>query len=386
MLKLRIKWLKVVCCCLCASFVGCAAPREANPAPMSGAPGSIISSVPVAAPTGASAWRIRYVSTNMDGKRIEVAGVVIAPSSKSKNRPVIGYAHGTVGIAEKCAPSTRDPQFKYISGLQDMNARGFVVAATDYPGLGSMGPHPYLVGISEGRAVLDAVRAARHISAASASARFVPYGYSQGGHAALFAGQLAKSYAPELQMVGIAAGAPPTDLYETIKFHIEQNRNRLLAAYLLSSWSSFYHLPVEQILEKRSIPAVRLAAQTCIFTKLESGVAILHNFNLGSKFLNERMHSNAAWNKRFAENTPRVVSGSPYFLAQGLTDTIVPQNDTSAYVRRACSNGNRVAYSRFAGLGHIAADADAAKSAVAWISARFKGSPALSDCASNVPR
>ncbi len=358
----------------------------ANPASMPGPPGSIVSSVPVAAPGAASAWRIRYVSTGLDGKRIEVTGVVIAPNSSGKNKPVIGYAHGTLGIAERCAPSSRDPKFTYITGLQDMIAHGFVVAATDYPGMGTTGPHPYLVGVSEGRAVLDSVRAARRIAAAGASARFIPWGYSQGGHAALFAGQLAGTYAPELQMAGIAAGAPPTDLYETIKFHIDQNRNRLLAAYLLSAWSSVYHLHLEEVLDKRSISALRLAARSCLGTRLDAVFAALHNVNLGSKFLNERMHSNVAWNRRFAENSPGIVSRAPYFVAQGLTDTIVPPNDTNAYVKRACSNGNRVAYARFAGMGHIAADADAAKSAVAWISARFKGSPALSDCASNVPR
>ena len=38
---------------------------------------------------------------------------------------------------------------------------GYVVAATDYEGLGTPGVHPYLVGESEGRSVLDAARAAR---------------------------------------------------------------------------------------------------------------------------------------------------------------------------------------------------------------------------------
>ena len=49
-----------------------------------------------------------------------------------------------------------------IWGLADMLARGYVVVATDYPGLGVPGQiHPYLIGVSEGRAVLDSVRAAR---------------------------------------------------------------------------------------------------------------------------------------------------------------------------------------------------------------------------------
>ena len=48
-----------------------------------------------------------------------------------------------------------------IFGLNQMLAQGYVVTATDYPGLGTQGIHPFLIGVSEDRAVLDSVRAAR---------------------------------------------------------------------------------------------------------------------------------------------------------------------------------------------------------------------------------
>jgi alpha-beta hydrolase superfamily lysophospholipase len=74
-----------------------------------------------------------------------------------------------------------------IWGLAEMMARGYVVVATDHPGLGTPGMHPYLIGVSEGRAVLDSVRAARDLPDAGASNRFVVWGHSQGGHASLYA-------------------------------------------------------------------------------------------------------------------------------------------------------------------------------------------------------
>ncbi len=87
-------------------------------------------------------------------------------------------------------------------------ALDYVVVATDYPGLGTPGPHPYLIGESEGRAVLDSVRAARAIEKAHAGKRFVVWGHSQGGHAALFAGELARRYAPELSSSGSRRSPP----------------------------------------------------------------------------------------------------------------------------------------------------------------------------------
>ena len=98
--------------------------------------------------------------------------------------------------------------------------RGYVVAATDYPGLGTPEAHPYLVGDSEARAVLDSVRAARN--------------YGRRGRSALrrtgrFAGRAGRPlyrlplrrYAPDLQLVGVAAAAPATELATLINADLD---------------------------------------------------------------------------------------------------------------------------------------------------------------------
>src|SRR4029450_3380385 len=91
---------------------------------------------------------------------------------------------------------------------------GYIVVATDYPGLGTDGIHPYLIGESEARSVLDSVRPARELPNTGASNRFAVWGHSQGGHAALYTGEVAARYAPELKLVGVAAAAPATYLVE----------------------------------------------------------------------------------------------------------------------------------------------------------------------------
>ncbi len=99
---------------------------------------------------------------------------------------MIAWAHPTSGVVESCAPSLMPDLSGTIWGLADMMARGYVVVATDYPGLGTPGIHPYLIGVSEGRAVLDSVRAARELPDVGASDRFAVWGHSQGGHASLY--------------------------------------------------------------------------------------------------------------------------------------------------------------------------------------------------------
>ena len=77
---------------------------------------------------------------------------------------MISWAHGTSGISDNCTPS-RNPGGAYTAYVAPQeNAwlkQGYAIASTDYEGLGTPGVHPYLVGRSEGRGVLDIARASR---------------------------------------------------------------------------------------------------------------------------------------------------------------------------------------------------------------------------------
>ena len=116
--------------------------------------------------------------------------------------------------------------------------------------------HPYLIGVSEARAVLDSVRAARSLPDALAGDRFAVWGHSQGGHAALFTGQEAASYAPELKLVGVAAAAPATYLGELFKADRGSIGGNSLTAMVLLSWSTLYKIPLGDISRpERSRPA-----------------------------------------------------------------------------------------------------------------------------------
>ena len=93
---------------------------------------------------------------------------------------VVTWAAGRAGLADLCAPSKQPDIASGTSGagigypralipmLQTFLDAGYVVAATDYEGLGTPGLHPLLVGESEGRGVLDAARAARGVKPAAA--------------------------------------------------------------------------------------------------------------------------------------------------------------------------------------------------------------------------
>lgn len=137
-------------------------------------PGQLVSFDPVVdTPAGTQAWRVRYTTRDDRGALREVTGMVVAPREAipARPRPVIAWTHGTWGIARSCAPSL-SPRFFELTPAIDAVRRGYVVVAPDYPGLGSEGPHPYLVGTVTARSVLDGVRSAQQLSGAAAGNRF----------------------------------------------------------------------------------------------------------------------------------------------------------------------------------------------------------------------
>src|SRR5690606_30714283 len=99
-------------------------------------------------------------------------------------------------------------------------ATGAAVVVTDYVGLGATDRvHTYVNRVDQGRAMLDAARAARSVPGASvtAASRVGLYGYSQGGGASASAAELHRTYAPEIELAGTYSGAPPADLTEVMK-------------------------------------------------------------------------------------------------------------------------------------------------------------------------
>ena len=234
---------------------------------LAGEPGTLVRQEPIdGAPLGASAYRVLYRSTGLKGEPIFVSGVVVVPQGDPPpdGRPIIAWAHPTSGITPRCAPSLAIFLFQQIQGLRTFVERGYVVAATDYPGLGTPEPHPYLVGDSEARAVIDAVRVAGTMPGAGGGKRFTVWGHSQGGQAALFTGLIAKTYAPELTLLGVAAAAPATDLVTLMNDDINTAGGKNITAMTLWSWHRVYDAPIDKIVDPRAMPTVDRLAYECI--------------------------------------------------------------------------------------------------------------------------
>ena len=179
-----------------------------------------------ALPDAAKSWAVLYRSQTLSGHATAVSGNVWIPkgSPPSGGWPLVSWAHGTTGAADICAPSKATDN-RYDSATLDRWLKaGYAIAATDYEGLGTPGVHPYLLGHSEGRGVIDIAAAAHQLPGGSSiSQKWIASGHSQGGHAALYAAADAATWTlsgadTHLVLKGVAAFAPANTMKTAVLF------------------------------------------------------------------------------------------------------------------------------------------------------------------------
>jgi pimeloyl-ACP methyl ester carboxylesterase len=327
------------------------------------------------APSGAIVWRALYKSQTIYGDPIAVSGYFVVPagSAPAGGWNVLSWAHGTTGITPSCFPSRFDLSGSrpyLLPDLKDVLAAGFVVAATDYEGLG--GIEPYLLGASEGRGVLDAARAAGHLPGVTTSGTTVIYGHSQGGHSALFAGELAPTYAPDLHVVGVAAAAPATNLSLIVHIAPQTNITGVVAFQLeaLWSWARTYHdLPAAEVLTPRGIAAAPGLIAGCLG---DTDRALKAQSLVGPDLFNAGLTADPIVISHAQANDPgRVKIGVPVLVVQGNADTTVPPSLTDSYVQKmACPIGDTIDYEKFPGATHGLIPYAAASTVLAFFEAQ----------------
>ena len=359
----------------------------AAPSPLpSGKLGSIIRTEPLTdLPVGARGWKILYLSTSYTGKPTAISGMVIVPTTPAPpgGRNVVAWTQGTVGVASRCAPSLLGGAgTRFIDGLSVFLKAGDAVVATDYQGLGTPGPHPYLVGKSEAISVLDGVRAVHNLSATGAGTTFVVWGVSQGGHAALFTGQYAASYTPDLKLVGVAAGAPASALIPLFRGKIGTDFGNLLAAFSLDSWVQVYpSLKLDQVVTAAARPIVRNIATYCIHNMTQALPAVLHAKVLKITFLSKKPWDIEPWKSELETNTAgHMPIRAPLYIGQGTADPLVLPAVQADFVKGLCTAGSTVEYRTYPGIGHLDVGPAAMSDVTAWIAARFAGTAAPSTC------
>ncbi len=323
-------------------------------------PGALLRSEPlkdVILPADVRGWRILYATTVDDNTPATAVAIVFAPADSSAGpRPVIAWEHGTTGLLQKCMPSLLSVPTK---GIPERDP---------------------LIGEGEARAALDSVRAARQMSELTLDKRMVVWGHSQGGHAALWIGIVGPRYAPDLEIRGVAAIAPATNIKNSLAMNVEVDKR--FGPYLALSYSRFYpDITFEQAVRPEALDAARQIVNLCCFPpedpeRVEALAATFDGPALATS-------SNRALQARLEQNTPNGPIQAPVVIAQGLSDVVVPPPVTDAYVEERCAAGQRLEYWTFAGRDHltiIQPGTPLEDMLIKWTTARFANDPQAIGC------
>ncbi|HEY2669420.1 MAG TPA: lipase family protein [Rugosimonospora sp.] len=349
------------------------------PAPLpSRPPGTVIRSEPVAAPSGAHGWRVLYHSRSASGADVAVSGTVFVPSGTrpAGGWPVVAWAHGTTGSGDSCAPST---DLQPLRGIEDgaaLLAAGDAIVATDYEGLGTPGPHPYLVGASEAHAVLDSVRAAAALPGSGIGRSLVVFGHSEGGHAALFTGELAASYAPDLRLLGVAAASPPTDLVALARDVTSLDYGGAYLVELAAGYSATdpsAHLA--PLMTSRGAGSLHLVEDGCTDDLVNA-----YTGQTAQDIFRQDPRTTPPWSTALkANSTGSLPPSLPVLVMQGGSDPIVRASVTTVAVQRMCAAGDAVDYHLYPKAEHNVVPA-AATDLNAWIAERLRNQATPDTC------
>ncbi|MEV6521804.1 lipase family protein [Longispora sp. NPDC051575] len=314
----------------------------------------------------AKGFRVEYQGVNYRGGPRAVAGSVFVPETApvGPTWPVLSWAHCTVGLNSSNAPSLVGLHPAERGHLTDWLRRGFVVAATDYEGLGTPEPHPYLNGEAIADDIVDIVRAVHHLGI-PVDTRTVVAGFSQGGHGALYTAVMCAGYAPELDFRGTVSLAPPVRFLDFIQLRTvkgEDTVDALVPVVLAGLHVTHPGFAPERFLTATGLRLLELAASGSM-RDVEEAAAGTSNDEAGLTDLTERRDVRELL--AYAD-LPVTRYDRPVFLGAGEHDPILPAEQAASFARAMSAAGNEVTFRGYDGADHLELLVPAGADAAAW--------------------
>ncbi|MCO7613303.1 alpha/beta hydrolase [Pseudomonas chlororaphis] len=322
-------------------------------------PGKLLRSQPLEAtlslPNAASAQRILYSSTDgIDGKTpVVVSGTLFLPKGKAPagGWPVASWGHGTVGVADVCAPSWQGRSYRDVQYLSRWLDEGFAIVASDYQGLGVPGGHPLLNNRMAAYGILDAAKAVV-AGVPGLANKVLIVGQSQGGAGAFASAAYAATYAPDLGVKGsIGTGVIYTVGAKNVG---EQDPNKVDAslAYgfytLLAAQQYDPSINPKDFYTDKALPLFEQARTSCLAALVSDVVGVgLTPANAKKDYQGSQL---AAWQQQVSY--PTLKTAQPVFIGTGAEDKTPAAATQVALMQDACKAGSVVEGHLYKGLGH----------------------------------
>lgn len=389
-------------------IASCGLAAGASAAPVAGPSGDAFYTPPSPLPAGANgdliwyrstavnlpgapasrAWTVLYRSTDSKGTPNAVTGTVIVPTTAvSGARPIVSYAFGTQGLANRCAPSRQLSAGKTTyegSNLVAALQKGFAVVGSDYAGYTNGATPSYLAGKSEGNAVLDIVKAATQIPGVGLSyaAKTGLWGYSQGGQAASFAGENKATYAPALNLAGVAAGGVPGDFFRTARYLNGSAGAAFLLAGVVGLSQEFpAEIPFNDLSNAAGKAARDAAKQQCVFETLNKYRNVdIRQFTKNGESLDQLLAIPSVNGVIASQALGTKAIPAPVYQYHGQADEFIPLDQAITLKKAWCTRGVKVKFDLYASE-HIATQTQAGTYATTWLADRFANRAVPTTCA-----
>ena len=333
-----------------------------------------------------SARRILYTSTDVrwHSGQVPVSGTLYLPpgTPPAGGWPLAAWAHGTLGVADACAPSWAMHKPRDAAYINRWLKAGFAVVATDYQGLGGPGPHPYLIWQAESRSVLDSARAALAARPGLIANAVIVTGQSQGSGPAIGSALIAAEYAPDLKVLG----AVGTGVVSTVP----DGPYRPPASTVAGGGAPHYTLlslvggglrdgvpPVDALVSHAGQPLLAEARRAC--SPEVSALARQLKVTMAGAFAVPL--DTLAGYRLPVTDLKAVRVDVPMLLGTGLADRLIPPQRQYGAVAGLCAVGNAVTWKTYAGIGHNGSPHATFDDALAFARARLAGQPVPGNCA-----
>ena len=332
----------------------------------------------------ALAVRILYTSTDIrwHAGLVPVSGTLYLPAGEAPGGgwPLVAWAHGTLGVADSCAPSWTGHKPRDATYINRWLENGFAVVATDYQGLGGPGPHPYLIWAAEGRSVLDAVRAALSAHAGKLAAKVFITGQSQGSGAALGATTVAPSYAPDIPLLatvatGLVSTFPDGPSRPAQPFRIG---SPIYLTLMMLGGSLPDEAPsVDTLVTEKGQLVLKAARESC--TGEMRAIAQREAVSDDNAYVEPIAKIEASFPSPTDMKPVRLPV--PVLLGTGLADSVLPPLRQYAAVAALCSAGSDVVWKTYPGTTHNGGVNTAFPDALAFFRETLDGRKPDSNCA-----
>jgi alpha-beta hydrolase superfamily lysophospholipase len=377
----RVTQAVVAVVVIAAVTLGCTAAGVARTNGPSKAAGTLITSIRVSASgVDGTVYAVKYWSRSVHDRPQTVTGLVFVPfgSAPSGGWPVVSYGHPTDGMGNTCAPSL-DPSTD-VHAVNDLLGHGWEVTATDYQGEGNQklaptsgGLQPHGVNLPEAQNIVDIVRAASRVPGAHPSSNYVVWGYSQGGGAAMFSLDVARSYAPELHLRGVVSTAPPANLAGNL-FAAPSSPASPFTLMYVAGYHAAYGSKVQPgaVLTQTGKSLAARLGQECY----DAIAQAISPYRVDQVFKTTLLPK--SFKRLLDANDPlnlHTASATPLLLVQGADDTNDPARDTQLLRNHLCGLGQDVVLWMYPGLDHNSIVGYSTGDIEHWIADRFSGRP-----------